>query len=271
MTTIVTPRGFHLGKKDPVPSPFGEFKTYFADTLSAPPSSAHYGGRVTTPWSMDGNGPDPTLTIAPAGFEGCGDCTEVAKRNAIAVANFFRGVTAVPVPTSDAVVEQYCVAQGCTPAQLFADPNTYDNGEDETTTLTTWCQTDEYGVKLPFTAPVDVKSQTDIENAIWLSGGLYIGIQLPQSAEEQFPNLLTWQPSSPILGGHAIFLTGYTESYVAGAMWGSLFQMTWEFLLNVLDEAHALVMPQAVTAGTSPTGLLIPKWESDLHDLGGAA
>jgi hypothetical protein len=262
-----TARGFYLGKNDPVESPFKEFKSYFADTLPAPPSSAHWGGRVTTPWQMDGNGPDPQLTIAPAGWSGCGDCTEVGKRNFLAVENFNEYGHTVVVPTPDQVVQQYCVAQGCTPEQLFSNPSQYDNGEDETTTLTTWCQTEEYGVKLAFTAPVNVKSQDDIKNAIYLAGGLYIGIQLPQSAEQQFPNEWTWDPSSPIEGGHCVYLTGFSESYVALVTWGELIQCTWEFLMNVIDEAHVLVSPQAVAAGKSPTGLLLQNWESDLNDL----
>ena len=268
MSTITTPRGFFLGKKDPVPSPFSEFKTYLTE-VPAPPSSAHYGGRVTTPWQMDGNGPDPSVEGTPADWPGCGDCTEVGKRNALVTANYsIAGVApSVPVPSSTQVVDQYCTAMGCTLDQLVADPNTYDNGEDETTTLTTWCTTEEYGVKLPFTAPVNVKSTEDIKTAIWLCGGLYIGIQLPQSAEDQFPNEWTWQPSSPILGGHCVFLTGYTADYVALVTWGQIIQCTWEFLTNTLDEAHALVLPQAVAAGKSPTGLQIAKWESDLSDL----
>jgi len=269
MTTNITPRGFQLGKKDPIESPFGEFKTYFVDAPSAPPSSAHWGGRVHVPWQMDGNGPDPSVTIAPSGWPGCGDCTEAGKAHALMNANYYfsNETNTVPIPTANAVVEQYCIAQGCTPAQLFADPNTYDNGEDEVTTLTNWCKTVEYGTKLAFTAPVDVKSQKDIKNGIYLGGGLYIGIQLPQSAEEQFPNKWTWQPSSPSLGGHCVWLTGYTDDYVALVTWGALIQCTWQFLLNVIDEAHALVLPQTVSAGKSPTGLLIPKWESDLNAL----
>jgi hypothetical protein len=267
MSTVKTEHGF-LGKKDPVESPFAEFKTYFADALGAPPSSAHYGARVTTPWQMDGNGPDPELKIAPANWPGCGDCTEVGKRNALVTANFDESGHTVPVPTPDEVVQQYCVAQNCTPAQLFADPNTYDNGEDESTTLTTWCTTVEYGVKLGFTAPVNAKSQNDLKNALYLSGGLYIGIQLPESAESQFPNGgWTWVPGSPIAGGHCVWLTGYTTEYVALVTWGKLIHATWQFILNTIDEAHVLVLPQAIAAGKSPTGLLISKWESDLRNL----
>jgi hypothetical protein len=264
-----TPNGYFLGKKDPVESPFDEFKSYFVEAPGTPPPSAHWGGRVTVPWQMDGNGPDPEVTIAPAGWSGAGDCTEACKAHAITTANFNEYGHTIPVPTANAVIEQYCVAQGCTPAQLFADPSKYDNGEDITTTLTTWCTTVEYGVKLAFTAPVDHTSKTDLMNGIYLGGGLDIGIQLPSSAEQQFPNEWTWDPSSSTEGGHCVWLTGYTDAYVALVTWGQLIQCTWEFLLNTIDEAHALILPQAVAAGKSPTGLLLPKWESDLQNLNG--
>lgn len=266
--SIVTERGFFLGKKDPVESPFPEFKTYLHDapnTLIA--TSAHYGKRVGVPWQMDGNGPDSTVTIAPANWPGCGDCVECGKAHALTTANYCEYGVTLPVPTSDVVVEQYCTAQSCTPAQLFSDPNTYDNGEDITNSLTTWCTTEEYGCKLGFTAPVNQASRIDICNAIYLCGGLDVGIQLPESAEEQFPNEWTWQPSSPIAGGHCVWLTGYTEDYVALVTWGALIQCTWQFLMNTIDEAHALVLPQAISAGKNPTGLELSVWEADLKNL----
>lgn len=262
-----TLNGHFLGKKDPVESPFGEFKTYFPDTLASPPAYAHWGGRVTVPWQMDGNGPDPQVTIMPAGWSGAGDCVEAGKAHFLTTQNYNEYGYSVPVPTANAVIEQYCTYQGCTPAQLAADPNTYDNGEDITTSLTQWTTTEEYGVKLAFTAPVNYKSQTDLQNGIYLAGGLLVGIQLPQSAENQFPNEWTYQSGSPNLGGHCIWLCGYTSQYVALVTWGALIQCTWQFLLNYIDEAHALVSPQAVAAGKSPTGLLLPKWESDLRAI----
>ena len=263
---------YQLGKKDAVQSPFKDFKSYFAEALPAPPTEAHYGHQVTTPWQMDGNGPDPSLNLPgiPANWPGCGDCTEVGKRNALATANFSEYGHTVTVPTSNQVVAQYCAAQGCTPAQLAADPNTYDNGEDEVTTLTNWCQSPQYGVKLGFTAPVNHASVPDIKTALWMCGGLYIGIQLPESAEQQFPNEWTWNPSSSTAGGHCVWLTGYTADYVALVTWGQLIQCTWQFLMNTIDEAHALVLPQAIAAGKSPTGLLLSKWESDLNELQGS-
>jgi hypothetical protein len=266
MSTVTTPRGFKLGKLDPVRSPFQEFKTYFAEALPAPPTSAHWGRLVRAPWGMLGNGPDPSVTIAPPGWGGAGDCVEAGKAHALLTANYDEAGRIV-IPSSNEVIEQYCVAQNCTPDQLFSDPSQYDNGEDITTSLTTWCTTEEYGVKLGFTAPVSIGSEDDIKNAIYLGGGLDIGIQLPQSAEEQFPNEWTWQPASPTLGGHDVWLTGYTEDYVSLVTWGQLIRCTWQFLKNAMDEAHVVVMPQAITAGKGPTGLAIAQWESELAEL----
>jgi len=267
LSTVTTPRGFKLGKKDPVPSPFGEFSSYFDGGLGTPPAYAHWGARVRAPWQMDGNGPDPEVTIAPAGWGGAGDCVKCGEAHALVTANYDAAGHTDPPPSANAVVEAYCAAQGCTPEQLFSDPTTYDNGEDISTSLTSWAQGEIYGVKLPFTAPVASNQKADLQNGIALGGGLLVGIQLPQSAEDQFPNEWTWEPSSPILGGHCVWLTGYTDTYVALVTWGQLIQCTWDFLSNTIDEAHAVVMPQAIAAGKGPTGLLIPKWEADLENL----
>ena len=271
MSTVTTPRGFRLGKLDPVESPFGEFKTYFADTLPAPPPSAHWGGRVTVPFQMDGNGPDPNVTLpgTPANWSGAGDCVECGKAHLLTVGNYEEYGQTVPVPSANAVVSQYCVAQNCTPEQLFTDPSQFDNGEDMTNSLTGWAQGQEYGCQIAFTAPVNPKSRDDIKNGIYLGGGLLIGIQIPQSAEDQFPNEWTWQPSSPSLGGHCVLLAGYTDEYVALVTWGQLIKATWQFIENAIDEAHVVILPQAVAASKSPTGLLIPQWQSDLNNLNG--
>jgi hypothetical protein len=256
-----------LGKQAAEESPFSEFKSYFHDTLAAPPSYAHYGGRVTVPWNMYGNGPDPDVTIAPPGWEGAGDCVEAFKAHALITGNFDEYGHTVTVPTANQVIEQYCTYQGCTPAQLFADPNTYDNGESMTQSLTQWCSTVEYGVQLGFTAPINPKSQDDIMNGIYLCGGIGVGIQIPKSAQQQFPNEWTYVSGSPIVGGHAIWLTGYTKDYVAVCTWGSLIRASWQFILEYVDEAHALVLPQAVVAKMGPTGLNIAQWEADLHNI----
>jgi hypothetical protein len=268
MSTITTPHGYKLGKEDPVESPFAEFKTYFSEALPKPPKSAHWGGRVAIPWDMDGNGPDSEVTIAPAGWSGCGDCVEAGKAHFLKTANYDCAGHQITLPTPNDVVTEYCAYQGCSPDQLFTDPTQYDNGEAIATSLVHWCQEEEYGVLLPFTAPVNPRNKTDLKNAIWLGGGVDLGIQLRQNNETQFPRDWTWTPKSSILGGHDIWACGYTETnYIAIVTWGQLIHMTWEDLMNSIDEAHAVIAPQMVAAGKTPSGLLIANWESDLKNI----
>lgn len=271
MSVVVTESGRFLGKLDPVPSPFKRFEDYFEVALPAPPPQAHWGHVVPAPiWGMDGNGPDPLVTIAPKGWAGCGDCVEGFKAHALTTANYYPGVPVaddLPVPTANAVVENYAAMEGCTITQLFDDPNTYDNGEDMTTSLTKWAQAPQYGTKLAFTATVNESSQAAVKSGIYYGGGLGIGIQIQQAQENQFPGVWQWVSGSPTLGGHAIWLTGYDSTYVYLVTWGTLIAATWEFILNAIDEAHVVVMPQTVKYGKSPQGLLIPAWEQDLHNL----
>lgn len=267
MTTVVTERGFHLGKLDPVESPFGDFKSYFAEGLGTPPTSAAWGRRVTSDWKMFGNGPDPEVTIAPPGWAGAGDCVEACKGHGLLLSNYDEDGHTVGVPSANDVIEQYCAYQRCTPAGLFDDPSKYDQGEDVSTSLTGWCTTDQYGVKLALTAPIDSSNQDDVKNGIAIGGCVIAGIQLPESAEREFPGEWTWNPSSPNLGGHCVLLTGYSDELVEIITWGQLILASWDFLKHTLDEAHVAVFPQAIAAGKGPTGLLIPKWESDLKNL----
>ncbi len=267
MTSVRTPRGFYLGKLDPVPSPFSEFKTYFETAPGTPPPQAHWGGLVKVPWQMDGNGPDPDVTIAPPGWPGCGDCVEAYKAHGLTNANFDEDGQTDPVPTANAVVEEYAAYQHCTPAELFADPGQYDNGEDMTNSLLGWCKHTQYGAKLALEAPIKYSSQPDLKNGIYLGGGIGLGIQIQEAQDEQFPGTWDWVPGSPIIGGHAIWVSGYDADFVYLVTWGALIKATWNFVANAADEAHAAIFPQAVAAGKAPSGLLIARWEADLHGL----
>jgi hypothetical protein len=260
-----------LGKKEAVPSPFGEFKTYFDPEVLAtlkPPPAAHYGGRVHVPWQMDGNGPDPEVTIMGSNWSGAGDCVEAYKAHGLLNADW-DGVPAadkVTAPTANAVVEQYCTYQGCTPAQLLNDPDVYDQGEDMTTSLVQWTKGTEYKCKLGFTAPVN-QTAADIQLALWLSGGIGLGIQVQEAQEEQFPNTWQWVPGSPIIGGHAIWVCGYDADVVWLITWGQMIAGTWDFVLNATDEIHASIFSPQLKAGKGPTGLNIAQWEADLHAI----
>jgi len=123
MTPVVTSRGFHLGKLDPVfPEGLDYFHSYFETPPPAPPAEAHYAYKVKVPWQMDGNGPDPAVTVAPRGWNGCGDCVICGLAHSLTTANFWENGVTDPVPSANTVVETYCQCAGCTPHQLFSEP-----------------------------------------------------------------------------------------------------------------------------------------------------
>lgn len=277
MTVPVTPiHGFKLGKTEARPPALPEFKTYFAaGTLEAPPPQAHYAEHITVPWGMDGNGPDPLVTLAgvPAGWGGCGDCVECLKAHYVILGNYDEDGHTVPVPTANEVVSQYCNYQKCTPDQLFTAPDTYDNGEDIQTSLTGWTKTVQYDCKLGLYAPVSIKSQQDLMQAVYLGGGAAIGIQCPESAEEQWQSdgLGYWTPvaNSPIIGGHGIVLCGYWDGgdKWSAVSWGAGVRISWAFLQEYMDEAYALESAQAIAAGKGPTGLADAALAADIATL----
>ena len=252
-----------------------DFKTFFAAAQGAPPPQSHYGARVTVPWQMDGNGPDPAVTIpgVPANWPGCGDCVVCGMAHSLTIANFEEGKVRDLVPSANAAVLTYCQLAGCTPAELFSNPDQYDTGLDISTTLGVWRKSGLFGVRGGVYAPVDHTNMDDVKNGLYLGGGLVIGIQVQQAQETQFPGEWRWVPGSPILGGHCITLTGYTTSQGLfwGTTWGTLIPIAESFLVNAMDEAYALVSAQAIAYGRGPTGLNITQLEAALDQLDIAA
>jgi hypothetical protein len=251
-----------------------DFKTYFEEALPAPPPHAHYGARVTVPWGMAANGPDPTVTLpgVPPGWGGCGDCVVGGGFDHFTLSNNYNFGSHGPQDaawSSNTDVEVYCKLAGCTPEQLFTNPDQYDTGLEISTAFTTWTKTAFNGIKLGAYAPVDYTNLDDVKNAIYLCGSANVGVQLPQSAEDQFPHTWTYVPGSQILGGHDVLLTGYdspTKMFWA-VTWGALIGVTEEFLSNYLDEAYACVSDQAIKAGKGPTSLKIAALEADIKQL----
>ena len=255
--SVVTSRGFHLGKLAPKPFESLKFLSgYLGSEAPAPPPQAHYGSRVKVPWGMCANGPDPSVTLpgTPQDWSGCGDCVVGMCAHSLLCSNYDENGHVLPVPTSNIDVETYCTLAGCTPEQLFSDPNQYDTGLNISTTLQTWHTTGLFGTKIDAWAPVDISNVTEMRQGLAFFGGLLIGVQLPESSEQQFPNEWTVVPGSPIIGGHAIFLTGYASNRWYGCTWGQLLigGISTEWLSEFCDEAYVVISEQAVNAGEGP-------------------
>ncbi len=262
--------GMKLGKK-PVRRDLRTLKLarYLAPALPAPPAAVDYTLGISD-WGMMLNDKLGCCTIAAVGH-----ALQSWTRNALG-----RELT---VPDST-VLEYYEKWDGYNPA----NPAT-DQGGIELDVLNDWRQQGFDGQSLNAFAAVEFADGDGgngaranlVETAIWLFGGIYIGLELPLSAQAQD----VWDidagaassDSAPgSWGGHAVYVVGYdvpTEDrnskidirnspanfefpvspcgpkpsgdgsnfLLTCVTWGQLKKMTWAWFEKYCSEAYALV------------------------------
>ena len=116
---------------------------------------------------------------------------------------------------------------------------------------------------------VDVRNLADIKHAIYDCGVLYIGFYVPSHLmESEPPAVWQYKKQSPLVGGHAITLTGYDSKTFSLISWGKRYKMTHEFFLNYTDEAYCLVDVDWFTeTGKSILGLSMKDLENQMQEL----
>jgi hypothetical protein len=181
-----------------------------------------------------------------------GDCTCAAAGHMIQSwsANA-AGAEGEIVPTDDQVVAAYSAISGYDP-QTGAN----DNGAAELDVLNFWRQTGIAGNQLTAFAAVDWTNVDQVRQAIHLFGGLYLGLNMPRSAEDQTDSGEPWEVGprlfNPIVGGHAVPAVAYSPQYLTVITWGQKQLMSWDFLGRYCEEAYALVDPAWVSNRTLP-------------------
>lgn len=103
-------------------------------------------------------------------------------------------------------------------------------------------------------------------------GSVYTGIDCPESAQAQFGKTWTWQPRSPIEGGHAIGLHRRQPLDVFGALdfstWGALQPATPGFAKHYVEEAWAVLTEDWLEAnGQTCGGLDLAQLEADMSGV----
>jgi hypothetical protein len=142
--------------------------------------------------------------------------------------------------------------------------NPTDQGTDLLTLLQYWKGTgievtDSKGNtvihKIDGYAALDTTSIAQMRYASDIFGGLYLGIQCPDSAMRDTSNWI-WNPNSKPEGGHCVNGTGQGGDGGHVQSWGLNIPFTWEFALHTLDESYAIVTPFWINQqGKTPSGL----------------
>jgi len=239
---------FRFGKHPPkVDYRTLRFKTYVTSTLPAPPPSINVLSRVyqqldTTNASalfpMDGN---DTL----------GDCTIAALAHSITV---YHGLVTKPakIMTKQAVIKLYEQMTGGV-----------DSGLNELDVLNRWQSKAVDGEKILAFTSIDPKNHTHIQQAIQLFGGVYLGFQVQSNCIQEFDAHQPWTPGTLTNDGHAVFAVAYDQNGVTVLTWGNTQQGTWAWWDECVDEAYAILPPEAAKPAFAP-GFNLTQLKADL-------
>ncbi len=223
---------------------------YLTPCLTPPPLSADWTKGISS-WGVMLNDTLGDCTIA-----GCGHAVQVWTAN-----------TGNEITLPNTTIEKYYEKwDGYKPG----DPST-DTGGIELDVLNNWKKHSFARHKLMAFADPKPSDLTEIRQAIALFGGVYIGLALPITAQNQdvwdvVPNGgADAQPGS--WGGHCVFVPKYDEKGFTCITWGAPKIMTLAFWNAYCDEAHTLLSPDWIAAKGSPSGFNQAQLLADLEAI----
>jgi hypothetical protein len=206
------------------------FKNYLSPTIAPPPASDNVLTRVYEKLKVT----DPAKLFPMDGNDTLGDCTIAALAHAVTV---YRGLLGKKTIMAKAdVVKLYMHLTGGV-----------DSGLNELDVLNYWRQNKVDGDEIITYAAIDVKNHTHLEQAIHLFGGVYLGFQVQENCIQEFDAHKPWTPGPLTSDGHAVFAVAYDQKGVTVLTWGSTQQATWAWWDECVDEAYAILSPEAPT------------------------
>lgn len=222
---------------------------YLRPELPPAPASIDYAGKVPA-WGMMRND-----------VAGCCTCASAGHMTMAWTAN----AGAPFVPSDDAIIQAYSDISGYNPAT-----GEKDYGAIELDVLNYWRNVGIAGRKIGAFAAIGRYKQPQVKAAIWLFEGAYLGLALPENAQDQKVWDAVGGPgSSPgSWGGHAVNAVGYDDEGVTIVTWGELQRMTWRFWETYCDEAYAVLSQDMLLGdGRSCAGLDLPGLQRDLLEV----
>jgi hypothetical protein len=220
---------------------------YLTSALPPPPPAKDWTAGVTA-WGMMMN---DTL----------GDCTIAGVGHAVQVWSVNTGgIVTVP----DSTIEKYYEDWD---GYVAGNPST-DKGGVELDVLTDWQKQGFAGNALLAFADPKPANLVEIRQSIALFGGVYIGLGLPITAQNQD----VWDvvkggganAKKGSWGGHCVFVPKYDGTSFTCITWGQLKTMTLAFWKKYCDESHTLLGQNWINAKGSPAGFDQAQLQTDL-------
>ena len=225
---------------------------YLTSTVPDPPEKVWREYKVPPSlWGMMGN-------------DTIGDCTCAAIAHLLMLVTAHTG--AMVIPTDEEVLGVYSAVSGY-------DPKTglNDNGAAITDVLNYWQTTGIANHKILGWAAINQQSVVTVKQAIWLFGGVDVGIAITQQAMSQFNSGQPWNlPDNTALDGmHSVPLFGYGSEGGNCLTWAQRQGFNWGWFLAKCDEAYAVITPEWFNQATqkTPSGFDLATLEADLRAI----
>jgi hypothetical protein len=150
----------------------------------------------------------------------------------------------------------------------LVDPLTGEEGAIELDVLRYWRKHGIGEHRIGAFARVSVHSTQLTKTGAWLFGGLYIGLQLPLTAQGEdvwdWSGSLAGDARPGSWGGHAVDVVAYDSESLTVVTWGRLKRMTWSFWDRYVDECYCILSKDFLDAGKAPNGVYLAALEADL-------
>lgn len=208
-------------------------------------------------WQMDGNDQHGDCVLA--------DC---AHQEMLRTAN----VGKIWIPTTQQVLDLYSACTGFNPN----DPST-DNGANELSVIEYLTRHGWLGRKLAAHADIDPTNLGVMKWAVCLFGACRLGVNLPQSAMNQFEAGQPWDRAGDRepAGGHDVCIVKYDQQYFYVVTWGRLQPVVPRWLTTrypdgtpYTEEAHVeMAADWFNVAGVAPSHFNYQQLLADLRQL----
>ena len=226
-----------FGKKSPrLDSRTLMFTNYLTPAIADPPPAFDNLQRVYNSIRIS----DPTRLFPILGNDTLGDCTIAGIAHARTVYSGLIGKK--DIPSRCAVVKLY--------KKLTGGP---DTGLVELDVLNYWRQNSFDGEKiLAYAKLTDPKNHIHVKQAIQLFGGVYLGFNVQENANDDFNNRITWTPGKLLNEGHAVYATSYDVETVTVLTWGNTQKGTWDWWDECVDECYVIMPTEAKNPDFAP-------------------
>lgn len=223
------------------------FKNYLTSALAPPPASANTLMRVYDELGIS----NPAELFPMDGNDTIGDCTIAALAHAVTT---YRGLISKKkhIMARQAVVKLY-----------FHLTGGVDSGLNELDVLNYWQSNKVAGDEIMAFAKIDPKNHTHVQQAVEIFGGVYLGFQVQQNAVQEFENHQPWTPGPLTNDGHAVLAVAYDQTGLTMLTWGNTQRGTWSWWDECVDEAYAILPPEAAKPNFAP-GFDIAQLKVDL-------